>query len=328
MSTMRIRFAAVITSIPFCILGNPVGHGQPTAEATASAVLFRRFEAVAYSRTDLLSELRVRPQGQVDGTNYLELPYAEWMEGLGKIGSNAERDLERSYSSLLVGAMEFGGEVGLGPGPDGLGMVNSRKCYVATLESGREPDLRQDFAGASIQTIDEVPVWVWTVPAEGGVTNAVTFYAAQVGGTYFVLANNRPDFQIVITSLSPAGNSAPAVPNVVGWETLSGADYWLYRSFRRAGVTSPDAAGINGLTPDVTTLIFYADAGDKQGFVQVLSSDITKNSAPNVLRKLAPDRFQPQGAGLWQATIQLSRGGADADTMLELLYRFGFGVAL
>lgn len=106
------------------------------------------------------------------------------------------------------------------------------------------------------------------------------------------------------------------------------ADYWLYRSFRRAGVTSPDAAGMNGLAADVTTLIFFAGAGDKQGFVQILSSDTTKNGTPNIFRKLAPDRFQSQGAGLWQATIQLSNGGADADTMLELLYRFGFGVAV
>jgi hypothetical protein len=309
------------------LFGASVGHGQSVAETNAAAALFGRYETVSYAKAALLEALELRAKNQSgDSTNDLELPYSELIEGLGAIGPHAEHDLEQGYGSVLAGARDFGGPVGIGPGRDGLGMVNSRKCYVAVRDDSGEPDVEQDFSQVPVMLIAGVRAWIWTIPSEGGAAKSVTFYAAPVANTYFVIANNESDFEAVVAALSSTRGQVNVSIDVPSWETFSKYDYWVYRMFRRTGVASPDAAGIKDLASDVTALTFFADVNKREGYVRILGSDLGAAGAPKMFRKLPSNLFQPQGAGQWQATIQFSKDSADADEMFELFYRLGFGV--
>jgi hypothetical protein len=321
MTNARRLFAAVAL-IAFHLFGPLTGHAETGPKTRAASVLFKRFETVAYARTDFLSNLDIRNFGEdVDSLGDLRFPFIELIGGLHGLGPNAGRDVGKGYSAFLAGAKDFAG-------PEGLGMVSSRTCYIGMVEGGAQPDIEPDFRQASYESIDGRQVWTWSMPPYEGYPRPTKFYAAQIAGSYFVMTNNREDFQEAVNALTSAENSESASISAPGWETFSAHKYWVYRLFRRSGVVNSDAAGIRDLTPDVIALTFFADVDKRESFLRVLSSDKSVKTAPKIFRAAELNHFQPLEPGIWQATIPLSKDEAGFDALFEVFYRFGFGVAL
>ncbi len=325
MNSRRMGIASVVLIAFGQIVGLP-GHAQAAPDVRATSALFKQFETVAYTKSDILTTFE--PRGQIDSATDLRLPFVELIAALEALGPRVESDIEKRYSAILVGAKDFGGPVGIGPGPDGLGMVNSRKCYIAIIEGGAQPNLEADFDKASEESIGGVEVWTWSVPQYEGSKRATEFYAAQVGGSYFVMANSRQEFLDATTTLATPVSSTSSSIHLPGWETVSTHDYWIYRIFRRSEVRSAEAAGTRNLAGDVTALTFFANPATREGFVRVLSDDTSTKNAPNLFHKTDLNRFQSIGNGVWQQEMPLTKDEAGVDALFELFYRFGFGVAL
>jgi hypothetical protein len=326
----RRRRLAVVALIPLCLFGNLAGHAQTSSETRAVSVLFKHFETVAYTRTDFLSSLDALDTKNVDSEEALKLPFGELIAGLKALEPNTASDLAKSYSAVLAGAQDFGKEPN---GREGFGMASSRKCYVGILEGGAQPNVELNFRKAFYESIDGKQVWTWSKPDSGEGSKLSKYYAAQVAGSYFVMANNRQDFQELANALISADTSKPPSISASGWNTFSAYHYWAYRLIRRSGVVSSDGDAIDpdvirGLRPDVNALAFFVDVDKRESFIQVFSSDTSMKTVPKILPNSELSRLQPQGAGIWQATIPLSKDEAGFAALIKIFYSFGFGVAL
>ena len=142
------------------------------------------------------------------------------------------------------------------------------------------------------------------------------------------MTNNRQDFQEVASALTLSGSSRIDSIEVRGWDTFKAHKYWAYRLLRRDGVVDSDASASTSLSADVVALTFFADVDQRESFMQVFSSDTTMKTMPRVLPESVPNKLQPQGAGIWQVSLPLSKNDADNNALFQLFYSLGFGVAL
>ena len=214
------------------------------------------------------------------------------------------------------------------PQPTGLGEIHSHTCYIGIPKDGAKPTVEAEFRYAAHISIDGMRAWTWTIPQTEEETKPTTFYAAQVAGSYLLLANTRQELQHAAKALTSAASAKPAPMSFFGWKTFSTHEYWMYRLFRGRRVIGADAAGMQDLPPEVVAITFFADLGKRESFLQVLSSDKTMKIAPKIFPGPATYVLQPQGAGAWQASIALSKDEAAFDALFGLFYRFGFGAIL
>jgi len=142
------------------------------------------------------------------------------------------------------------------------------------------------------------------------------------------MTNDRQDFEQIARALTSQEGSKPISARVFGWEAFSTHNYWVYRLLRRDGIVSPVAAGTKDLSPDVTALAFMADVDQRRSFLLVLSSDSAMKNAPSVFLDSETHPLQPQGSGIWEATIPLSEDKAGFNTLFRAFYSFGFGAIL
>jgi hypothetical protein len=321
MTKRRRQLTAIATMAFTWFFAHARCHAQTGAEARAASVLFKRFEVVAYTKAAFLSSSEPNGEAEVDSESNLRLPFIPLIGGLRYLGRPTETDIEDSYESFVVGARDF-------ISPQGLGMVNSSTCYIGILKSGAQPNVEAYFRQATHESIEGRRVWTWSLPAYEGDPTSTKFYAAQIADSYFVLSNNLQDFQAVTTSLTASEGATTVFMGVPGWTDFSTQNYWLYRSIRRNGAIDPNAAGTSLLTPDVSAIIFFADAGKRQGTLRVLSSDATMKTKPKVLPDSELSRLQPQSTGIWQALLPLATDEPSFDAMFHLFYFLGYGVAL
>ena len=134
-----------------------IGRAETISERRATSVLFNRFETVVYTRTDFLSRTSGHNSNYVDSAIRLRLPFLELLGGLKVLGTDAASVVLDKYSAALVGAKDFAP-------PVGLGMVSSRKCYIAILNSGDQPNIEPTFHQAAYELIDGRQVWTWSAP--------------------------------------------------------------------------------------------------------------------------------------------------------------------
>jgi hypothetical protein len=284
----------------------------------AASALFSQFETVGYSTSDfLLTPLA----SAANSENDLRFPFLMLIGSLRFLGPSTERDVESSYSSFYAGARDF-------LGPEGIGMVSSHDCFIGILKGNARPELEKDFQGATREVLDGRQVWTWSLPPYDGYPRPTKFYASQIGGSYFVLANNAKEFQETVRALTVGAGAASPSISVTGWETFGKYKYWVYRLVRRGGSVDPRVTGINILTPDISALAFYSDVDSGVGTLSVFSSDTTMKAKPNVLPDAALYRLQPKAAGVWQATLPLSKDGLGLDVLYRVYYFFGFGLSL
>jgi hypothetical protein len=320
MTNQAIRSAAfVFISLVAC--SAITVHSETAPERRAASALFNNFETVVYTRTDFISRTGGKNYDYVDSLTGLRLPFLELVGGLKVLGLDTASEVLAKYSAVLVGAKDFAP-------PEGLGMVSSHKCYIGILDSGDQPSIEAVFRKAAVEFIEGKPVWTWPAPPYEGHPKPTTFYAAQIAHNYFLMTNDRQDFQAVASILILAGSSSADSVEVRGWETFKAHKYWAYRLVNRDGVVNSNASTTGSLNADVIALTFFADVDQREGSLQVFSSDSDMKTTPRVLPEGAPNKLQPQGAGIWQASLPLSKNEVDSNVMFQLFYSLGFGVAL
>jgi hypothetical protein len=202
-------------------------------------------------------------------------------------------------------------------------MIPSIKCYVGVLAGdAKQPNIDVDFRRATYESIAGKQVWTWSVPHYEGAQKSAQYYAAEIGDSYFVLANSKPDFIYVANALASAGSLEPAPINVAGWKVFSAYSYWANRQFSNSDKSV--AAGSQELTPDISAITFYADVDKREGFIWVLSSDKSMKTAPKVLPASEKGRWHSAEAGNWEAAIPLSKDQSEENALFQLFYCLGF----
>jgi hypothetical protein len=316
---MNKRKASTAVIVAFYSLGGFVCSANTDSEMRAATVLLGRFESVARTNTDFLLNGFDDRGVQSDGMAGLRLPFLPMVAGLRRLGGpNTEHDIERNYTTVLVGAADF-------VSPEGLGAVSFRGCYIAVREHDARPDIATAFSQAKYELSQGEPVWTWSMPPYEGHPSVTMFYAAQVARSYFVLTNDRHDLEEIAKELSSGGlSSVPAA--VTDWTTLRTHQYWVHRSIRRSKTVDGSAAALTSMSSTVVEIALFSDM-DGRGRLRVYDSDKSGKTTPKDFRASEVMRFQPAGAGIWQATIPLTKDDAAGIALFQALYFFGFGVS-
>ena len=307
-----------------CILICLPARGQSKLELRAESVLLNRFETVVYTKTEFIAPamaLAVEediPADVSESTVSLAIPFGELSVGLLALDPNVEKDVERNYGAILVGAKDFGFK----PRPGTFGPIRSHRCYIGVSRGGAKPNMEPGFRNASKTLISGRTVWTWPVPWGEG-EGSERWFAVQLTDSYFVISNDRKAFEETLNALVSKADSNPKPIRAVGWESLRTQEYWAYRSFRSGSASNPRWDPDGTITPDIIALTFYVDNNKKEGRTQIFSSDTHVRHAPAIFPDTDPIKLQSQGAGVWGATIPLPNRGDDLD---EVVSRFGFAV--
>jgi hypothetical protein len=325
-----LTFAAAVC-ILMCVRGTPGASAQSESESRAESVLLERFETVVYTKTELIAPVMAFltkgediPADVSESMASLTAPFFELGNGLRVLGPNVEKDIERNYGTILVGARDFGYEP---TGPEGLGPTRSHKCYIGVSRGGAKPNMESDFRNASKASVSGRTVWVWPVPSKEGPKGPDQWFAVQVTDLYFLISNDRQAFEETANALASTTASKPAPIHAEGWETLRTQEYWAYRSFRSESVANLKPDGGQAKKLGIIALTFYVDNQKKDGRIQVFSSDTRVTPAPAMFPEPVPIQLQSQGAGVWGATIPLPNRPTD-DKLFALMSQFGFGANL
>jgi hypothetical protein len=196
------------------------------------------------------------------------------------------------------------------------------------MGGNNKPDIGKYFNLTSSGYLDGVRVWKWSAQlgefGEEAPKRPSIFYAAQVVGSYLVIANNRDDFQSVMRGLKVKGTSQSVLAAIPDWEILGRHEIWAHRNLRRDGIIDEEAAGLSFVTPDVKALSFFVDFEKQDSFIRILSSD--GKEEPRLTRAGDPPSLNHLSEGIWEAMIPFSENHNEYSPLLLVLDRFGFGV--
>lgn len=327
------RFGAIgVTFVTSCILmfayDELLVHAQSESELRAESVLLKNFETVVYTKTELIAPVMAFgtkgediPADVSESMASLTAPFFELINGLRALDPSVERDIERNYGAILVGAKDFGYEPN---GPEGLGPDRSHKCYIAISEARAKPNIESDFSNASKMSMNGIIVWTWRVPSGERSNGTDQWFAVQLADSYFLISNDRQAFEETANALATKTASKPAPILTKGWETLKTQEYWAYRSFRSESGTNLKPDGGQAKKIGIIALTFYVDNQMKDGRIHVFSSDTRVTPSPAMFPEPVPIQLQFQGAGVWGATIPLPNKLTD-DKLSALMSQFGFG---
>jgi hypothetical protein len=247
------------------------------------------------------------------------LPFLELISALTAVGPSTVDDLKHSYESVLVGASDF-------TSPDGIGIVASRKCYVAVAGTGGLQGGVLAFQKATPFSVKGAEGVTWSSPPFEGHARRTDFYAGIIASTYFVLTNDRQTFEQTVHELaSKEPVTDLRLPNGSLGRTVFGPhEYWAYRVFDRSRAKDVNAAGINSIPTGSLALAFVIDQSNNEGIIHVYSF---ADQAPTFLHS-APKVSRASESGVWRAALPLSNAETVQNALLELFYYFGFGMFL
>jgi hypothetical protein len=288
----------------------------------AASVLFGQFETVLYAQADFLSSSPHFYGMEKASADSFRLPFAELLEGLKRAGGNDSNNLVKNSDAVLLGAKEF-------RPPAGLGGVHSRRCYVLLLGHNNNRDLSEYFRQAATESIAGVQVWEWSAQlgefGEEDPTRPTTFYAAQIDGSYLLVANNRDDLQTAVSGLTTPENSRAILAGIPDWDIVSRHKIWGYRHLGDSRALKTEAEGMSLLTINAKTLMFFVDTDEKDCVIRIVSSDMGRNSALTELAAKMLPPFRHQGNGIWEVRFPFLENEEGHERLFLLSYLFGFG---
>ena len=300
------------------IAGTSSSYAQTPPITKAAAILSEQFETVASTDSRFLLNIKIDMQS-ADSFYGLRLPFVEFIAGLTTMSPSAENDIEKAYSVIQVGAKDF-------KSPQGLGLVESSKCYIAVQGTSTQPDLSVDLRQAVTTSIDNRKVWTWSLPSDENGSSPTPFFAAQVGPHYFVLSNNLDEFRQTMRALASSKERTAHAPGILDWVNIRGHSYWAYRSLRRLQGADPESAGLSHVGSDVKAISFSADLVTRESTLRVFTSDPEMKEAPAVLPPSEMQTLQPREKGIWEASIPLTMDKAGYESMFWLFAALGSGV--
>lgn len=283
-------------------------------EIQAAGFLIESYETVVGVQGRVLPDLRLEDATQEFGKRYLGLPLVYLMGGLKAVTPDALTALETAARYVFVGSKEF-------VGPFGLGMADSRTCYIAVLAPGAANGLSGQFDGIRRITLGGQAVWRWDIPRSEGQKTGTTFYAAIVNHRYFVLTNREGDLAQVLAVLG-RNRSLRNLPSQYRLKERLKHAYWAYRAL---DTTTRDerSAAIAG----VQELDVVSDWGDEQLVLTVSGEKVPAWAIPTGSRLEKAVRFEASGVGKWRAFVPLN--GPDATVaVFWVMSLFGYSVSL
>ncbi len=299
-----------------------IAAGLTPEESKAVAVLTTRFETVVFSSGRLASET-VQPGafGAVDSVRFAAY---EGRLLLDELRPDAGRSLAELSESLLVGAKDF--RAPSGPPPN-LGAVRSTKCFVFTLRPGARYDL--DARLVSAAQVPGMPgIRTWKARQHEGEPEPVSWFAAQAGTAYVVLANDLDELRATVRILG--GSESGGSPKLLDEPLLTDQSAWGHRRYRIAQTTSPTAAGTADLSPSAIALVVVPDVKSNRVRVRLHGTpgDTALVAKLNSSSSHLP-AFRETESGVWESVAVLGASrDKDGETLLSVLYLLGFGVYL
>lgn len=311
------RMALVLATVP------AVAVGLTPEESKAVAVLTARFETVVFFSGRLASET-VQP-GVFGAVDSVRLAAYEGRRLLDELRPDAGRSLAELSNSLLVGAKDF--RAPFGPPPN-LGAVRSTKCFVFTLRPGVRYDL--DARLASAARVPGMPnSKTWKARQHEGESEPVSWFAAQAGTAYVVLANDLDELRAAVRILR--GSEPLGSPNLLDAPLLlADQSAWGHRRYRIAQTANPTAAGTDVLSPSAIALVVVPDVRSNKVRVRLHGApgDTALVAKLNTSSSPLP-AFRETEPGVWESVVALGVSrDKDGETLFSVMYLLGFGVYL
>lgn len=304
---------AVIRTLLSCLLGCSLCEGVTPEEMRALSLLFDQFDTVSYTNTALLSGFEARDAKKrkelaaAEPPFALRVPFLTLAAALHPLGADAVRSLGQDYSAFAAGARDFT------PPQGGLGVWNARACFIGISHKKTHDGISRVFGPAKVQLMDGLPAWTWSIPPYEGNPKTTVFYAAQVGDSYFVLANDEQVFRDIRDRLS---TWKKPLERITGLEKFSESSYWSYRR-------GP------GTIQGAKVLVFLADAERMKASVLVYAGSSTPERTKESLPSSRHVRYEHIEPDLWRGTFGLSQDEPNLSSILfGVLYHLGFAINL
>ncbi len=294
-------------------------RAEEDLQKQASAFLLGRYETVVSARSRVLAELKLNEPNLYAGPKYLGLPFIYLMGGLKVLGPNAISAVDAASDIVVTGAKEF-------TRPSGLGMVSYRACYIAILAPGGAQTFARLFKKVKTESINGRTVWTWSRPPSEGYQTPINFYAALVTNSLFVLTINADDFREAANVLAN-GKVQIDVFGDPEMASLRAHAYWAYRKVRRVEGADVLASGINKSPASVRALDLFTQFDDGKLYFDILVQNGQSASVPTGLPSSQLIQFRRARAGVWRATISLTRNET-REALFQVLAYFGYGVFL
>lgn len=323
---MQTRSMALCVVCSFIACGPSVARTANT-ESRAASALYREFETVLYSKSQLLSDPgRLDHLSKLEASN-LRYPFSYLEIALDSLPSQSSTSVLANSGSVLLGAKDF-------LSPKGLGPVRSQRCYVVVLAKRGTPDFRKMFSYSPVAHAAGAPVWNWAAKigefGEGD-TRPSSIYGAVIANSYLLVCNNLTELQSLADRLvSSTDESARSLSRIRDWDEVSRHDFWCYRRYRHTGISDRSAAGMDEVTPSAEALIFFLDS-DKMGVLQLDASDsttATRINASMAKTNISWPPLRPSASAIWTTAITFSGDERSADRIFIVMGLFGFAVYL
>jgi len=228
-------------------------------------------------------------------------------------------------TAILLGAKDY-------LPPDGLGPVVSTKCYIVVLREGNTVDISKYFDKPPMTSTRGAPTWTWSADLEefgDRKTRLSTLYATQIGRDYIVVSNNLDQLGGVSQRLVSPENHA-TLSGIREWSAVSRHEFWGYRKYRRNRLLDAETifTGTRGINSDAEALVLYVDFQQKTGVLRVLGSPTEDTTAKslNAMWEIPP--LKHAGLGDWETKFPLDATGPFPESAFQVLWLFGFGVAV
>jgi hypothetical protein len=311
------RWNSTLLQVSMFLVSSGCSRADAKLEEQAAGLLLQRYETVVAVRSVLLPRLRPNPNQEM-GPKSLGLPFVYLMAGLKAVSPNALGIVEKGSDVVLTGAKDF-------VAPEGLGMVTARTSTIAVLTPNTARTLTTEFSKIMVASMDGTGVWSWSSPLSEGYKTEMSFYAAIVASSFFVIANDATEFREVANALQKGTTAAP-LP--LGVTSLRAHAYWASRTIRRSPPADYWATGLTQLPASTVGLQLFTEFDDGKLVFNILIPDDSSGAPPIGLPSSESIRFKRASPGRWEAIIPLGSNSQTTAAIVKVLYYFGYGLAL
>jgi hypothetical protein len=210
-------------------------------------------------------------------------------------------------------------------GPEGLGSVNSRNCYVLVMKPGF--DLARVLEKPPNDWWEGAAVWRWTAALnEYGELDDRASAIVAVQMPPYLLVSNDPETVFTNARLLKGG-ATDTLRSLTEWRDTAPHEFWMYRRIR---FDTPDlmAAGLDFVRRDVESMLVFYDRDRQTATLRVVSR-VEHHRAPATFiddERVPP--LNPISPRVWEGQLPLTVGTAEAETWFIVCGVFGFAVYL
>jgi len=291
-------------------------------EARAAAILFQRFESLAYSKPGLLTGSKPYDSLPSEVAKPLQTPFYILTGGLNALGNQAANKVFQNTDSVFVGVKDFRPPAGLGP-------VRSQNCFIVVLKNGSALELRNYFGRSPMSPEGGVPVWNWSAKlGEFGELDAKvsSLYAAKVAPSYLVVSNNLEELQAVAKTLKSSDDVTQVLRELRDWDSVRQHEMWGYRRYRHDAVANLVAAGMDKVDQAARALVFLFDREKNNFTLRVFVVPGEEGTISRINASGLFGRMKSLGRGRWERVVPLGDDVETLEQVASVMAMLGFGI--